>query len=532
MPVSDHDVNGATPPRLWGMSPEQLHDHLWASRGVQVVRRGTAHPTLQPARWYFLAEPDQFALVDLPRDLLSYRRRRRPLCVLAIRAVHESAYREQVYADAQDKLIAVRREYRRADDQRPTVLLTRNRRIAQCWQQSADHHSAHRGIRLLAGLHGVMRDEVHGIQFRITDERAYTELFADLLTGNVMPQHLCREAHEIKPGLWCHTDSRVPDTLRYVPPVWIGAGHALRDDQPLIGPLVLEDAHPVRPPAYHVARRVKCAVRHGADPSPTTVMGRHKRIGKRLFDVAFSIAALVLTAPLFPIIMLAIWLEDGRPFLFEHIRQTRGGRNFVCYKFRTMSKDADHLKVQIQAQNVCDGPQFYVENDPRLLRVGKWLRRFHLDELPQFFNVLLGQMNIIGPRPSPEEENQFCPAWRDARLSVHPGMTGLWQVSRTRSENADFQEWIRYDMNYVQRQNWRLDIWIIYRTVYNILSHVLPDRRKTDQLHMPAKPANAQDCFTADAAADVENEEVPAPYRGYFPPIHAREDAPGGRKAA
>ena len=91
------------------------------------------------------------------------------------------------------------------------------------------------------------------------------------------------------------------------------------------------------------------------------------------------------------------------------------------------------------------------------------------DELPQFVNVLRGQMSVIGPRPSPERENRFCPAWREARLSVRPGLTGLWQVCRTRAPETDFQEWIRYDMHYVEHRTWRLDAWILWRTVLVLL---------------------------------------------------------------
>jgi len=203
--------------------------------------------------------------------------------------------------------------------------------------------------------------------------------------------------------------------------------------------------------------------------SPAT---RRRLVARRLFDIAFSLVALTLIAPLFPLIMLAIWLDDGRPFFFLHTRQTLGGRNFVCFKFRTMCKNAEQLKGQLAGENVCDGPQFHVEDDPRLLRVGRVLRRFHLDELPQFVNVLFGHMSVIGPRPSPDDENQFCPAWRDARLSVRPGVTGLWQVSRTRAPQADFQEWIRHDLDYVEHQSWRLDVVIMYKTTRDIISRV------------------------------------------------------------
>jgi lipopolysaccharide/colanic/teichoic acid biosynthesis glycosyltransferase len=110
-----------------------------------------------------------------------------------------------------------------------------------------------------------------------------------------------------------------------------------------------------------------------------------------------------------------------------------------------------------------------MENDPRITRVGRVLRKYHLDELPQFFNVLVGDMSVVGPRPSPRKENQFCPPWREARLSVRPGITGLWQVCRTRRAGSDFQEWIKYDLEYVERRTFWLDMKIIAQTVWQIL---------------------------------------------------------------
>jgi lipopolysaccharide/colanic/teichoic acid biosynthesis glycosyltransferase len=208
-----------------------------------------------------------------------------------------------------------------------------------------------------------------------------------------------------------------------------------------------------------------------ASPAPLDLptFPARPRPGKRLFDIVLASAAIVAAAPLLPIIAGAIWLEDGGPILYRHRRERRGGRPFVCYKFRTMRRDADAMKAGLAPRNVCDGPQFHIEDDPRLLRTGRVLRRFHLDELPQFVHVLLGQMSLIGPRPSPEDENQLCPAWREARLSLRPGLTGLWQVRRTRARGCDFQEWIRYDLEYVERQSWRLDLWILGRTVVELL---------------------------------------------------------------
>jgi lipopolysaccharide/colanic/teichoic acid biosynthesis glycosyltransferase len=170
--------------------------------------------------------------------------------------------------------------------------------------------------------------------------------------------------------------------------------------------------------------------------------------------------------------MLAIWWEDGRPFFFGHTRETLGGREFKCWKFRSMRKDADQMKAQLKARNQADGPQFFIENDPRLTRVGKFLRKYNLDEFPQFWNVLVGDMSVVGPRPSPHAENQFCPPWREARLSVRPGITGLWQIKRTRRRGSDFQEWIKYDIEYVETRSWWLDFVIIWKTVATIFGKV------------------------------------------------------------
>jgi lipopolysaccharide/colanic/teichoic acid biosynthesis glycosyltransferase len=186
---------------------------------------------------------------------------------------------------------------------------------------------------------------------------------------------------------------------------------------------------------------------------------------KRAFDILFSVAALLITAPLYPLVMLCIYLEDGRPFFFGHVRESRGGREFQCWKFRSMRKDAEAIRQRMHALNQADGPQFFVENDPRLTRVGALIRRLNIDELPQFFNVLIGEMSVVGPRPSPRAENQYCPAWREARLSVRPGITGLWQIMRTRRPGMDFQEWIQYDLEYVERMRLRSDIAIVCETI-------------------------------------------------------------------
>ena len=141
-----------------------------------------------------------------------------------------------------------------------------------------------------------------------------------------------------------------------------------------------------------------------------------------------------------------------------------------------MRRDAEARVAELRMQNLCDGPQVFIKDDPRVTRIGKVLRALQLDELPQFWNVLLGEMSLVGPRPSPDKENQFCPAWREMRLSVRPGITGLWQVMRTREPGKDFQEWIRYDIDYVRRMGPWLDARIVVLTAWNILAKIV-DRR-------------------------------------------------------
>jgi lipopolysaccharide/colanic/teichoic acid biosynthesis glycosyltransferase len=197
---------------------------------------------------------------------------------------------------------------------------------------------------------------------------------------------------------------------------------------------------------------------------------------KRSLDVVAALLVLVLGSPVLLFCALAVVIDDGFPVFFGHRRQTRGGGTFRCWKFRTMRRDAEARVAELRMQNLCDGPQVFIKDDPRVTRIGKVLRALQLDELPQFWNVLIGEMSLVGPRPSPDKENQFCPAWREMRLSVRPGITGLWQVMRTREPGKDFQEWIRYDIDYVRHMGPWLDLKIVVLTVWNILSKIFGRR--------------------------------------------------------
>ena len=182
---------------------------------------------------------------------------------------------------------------------------------------------------------------------------------------------------------------------------------------------------------------------------------------------------LILFAPVLIIVALAIKLTSPGPVFYKDRRQGLHGKEFNCLKFRTMILGADKIQDILRIVSQVDGPQFKIADDPRINTVGWFLRETYIDEIPQFFNVLFGQMSIVGPRPSPKSENTLCPYWRDARLSVRPGITGLWQVYRTRHPMKDFQEWIHYDIEYVRNLSLRMDLSICWKTAMKLLGNFI-----------------------------------------------------------
>jgi lipopolysaccharide/colanic/teichoic acid biosynthesis glycosyltransferase len=197
------------------------------------------------------------------------------------------------------------------------------------------------------------------------------------------------------------------------------------------------------------------------------------RAAKRIADTIASLIVLLLFIPVFPFIAIAIKLSSPGPVFFKDKRQGLHGREFFCLKFRTMILGADEIQENLRTISKVDGPQFKIRKDPRTTAVGKFLRDTFIDELPQFVNVVSGQMSIVGPRPSPEAENTTCAAWRDARLSVRPGITGLWQMRRTRRRDRDFQEWIYYDIEYVKNLSLQLDLSICWQTAKKLIANFL-----------------------------------------------------------
>ncbi|HTP50996.1 MAG TPA: sugar transferase [Anaeromyxobacteraceae bacterium] len=189
---------------------------------------------------------------------------------------------------------------------------------------------------------------------------------------------------------------------------------------------------------------------------------------KRVFDVASSALALLVAAPVLVAVAVGIKLESRGPVFFRQRRVGLNGRPFTMYKFRSMHMDAEARLESLRALNEAKGPVFKMRNDPRITRVGRFIRKTSLDELPQFFNVLLGEMSIVGPRPPVPAEVRQYKRWQRRRLSVKPGITCTWQVSGR--SNIDFDQWMELDLDYID--NWSLwkDIQICFRTIPAVLS--------------------------------------------------------------
>jgi lipopolysaccharide/colanic/teichoic acid biosynthesis glycosyltransferase len=312
----------------------------------------------------------------------------------------------------------------------------------------------------------------HGHVYDRQSDHDVAAYVRDLIETWRRPDSTIHDVRLIGPEVWALDSAALPRDTRVSGPVWIGAGRSAQASLPAVGPAVMWDRPEARPvPADIQWLDLEPTTLPTATPSRTR--GAGSRALKRAFDIVISLVALAFLLPLFPLIALAIVIEDRGPVFFVHRRETLGGRVFGCIKFRSMRTNAEQIKRELQAKNKADGPQFYIPDDPRLTRVGAFLRATQLDEVPQFINVLLGHMSVVGPRPSPYEENQYYPPWREARLSVRPGITGLWQIKRTRAPGADFQEWIKYDIDYVERATIWLDLYIIWKTILLVIRGVM-----------------------------------------------------------
>ena len=186
-------------------------------------------------------------------------------------------------------------------------------------------------------------------------------------------------------------------------------------------------------------------------------------ICKRAIDIIGAISGLLLLSPVIVIVACAIKFTSKGPIFFSQKRVGKNGELFDMYKFRSMVVNAEELKEKLAHQNEMSGPMFKMKDDPRVTKVGKFIRRTSLDEIPQLWNVLKGDMSLVGPRPSlPKEVKQF-EKWMYKRLTIKPGLTCYWQVSGR--NNIDFEDWMKLDINYVEDRNLWIDIKLILKTV-------------------------------------------------------------------
>ncbi len=487
---------------IWGLDTLQLHDRFWAARGVQVVRQGQPIELVSGAELYMLIDPHCLSIFRMGEIVDSFAWLRPELLMIRLHNTRERGYRERIVTDAHDRFQSFERHYGTGDFRLQRIGFTPSKKVAVRWQQNTEK-KPWKGIRRSVAKDKQSAISVEGSVYDSDNHHEVNNFLRELVSRWKRPDTTISRAvaradakrrdaahatgawvdaaDAADPDGWAgrdrgagaglaagRTQARRPGPL-FIGPVWVGAGRDLSGVDSVVGPAVLWDAPERRPRVdkleWNAIEPTKVLVR----PTRVKTLSSLQRGSKRVFDIAFALAAGIPAAMLTPLIMLAIYLEDGRPFLFGHVRETRNGREFRCWKFRTMYNNAEHMKASLVQKNQADGPQFFIENDPRITRVGHVLRKLNFDELPQFWNVFRGEMSVVGPRPSPFKENQYCPPWREARLSVRPGITGLWQVNRSREEGKDFQEWIDYDIQYVENVSWKLDLWILAKQARNIL---------------------------------------------------------------
>ena len=192
------------------------------------------------------------------------------------------------------------------------------------------------------------------------------------------------------------------------------------------------------------------------------------RVIKRSFDLVGASLVLFILSPVFLIVGLLVKLTSPGPVFYPWNVIGRGGRPFRGFKFRTMVQNADELKTQLLRENEMNGPVFKMKNDPRITPVGRILRKYSIDELPQLWSVLRGDMSLVGPRPAFAAEYEKYEEWQRRRLSVTPGITCLWQVNG-RNQIKDFDEWVRLDLEYIDHWSLWLDMRILFQTAIVVL---------------------------------------------------------------
>jgi lipopolysaccharide/colanic/teichoic acid biosynthesis glycosyltransferase/NDP-sugar pyrophosphorylase family protein len=458
---------------------------------------------------YLLINGHQFPLCDLRHAINAHRFSRADVTVFDVQQQRPSrVYDEKLRVDVHGHVARVDRFYDAtpssgfdANTNWPAVMALSPAAMRRLIDTPLPHRlDQWPNMMLRAGLR-LAGASLPGRAFDLHDADQVRELSDDLLRRH--PDWICRSgaltASEDYPKVWMGDHVTIGRNVELIGPVVLGDNVHVGDNAVIVGPAAVGTSsrigagavlrRRILPPESLLHARPDASIDGNQLPRRTRERPRERerirllsvleagsapKLGgmrhgtylaiKRAMDIAGAILFLFATLLWWPLIALAIKINSPGPVFYGHLRQGRGGKNFKCWKFRTMIPNAEQIKDQFKDRNEVDGPQFKITNDPRIFAVGKWLRKLNIDEWPQFWNVLKGEMSLVGPRPSPERENQMCPAWREARLSVRPGVTGLWQVCRQREQETDFQEWIYYDVQYVKKQSIRLDLKILLKT--------------------------------------------------------------------
>lgn len=279
-----------------------------------------------------------------------------------------------------------------------------------------------------------------------------------------------------------HADAVIESDAMVIGPSVIGAGARICSGAVVAQCVVLPGAHV--PPLATVRHRVIVVRnrsesrsarpgqrRHASGPQRARAIPRSQVWRPNYLQLKYTaeplLAALllVLISPVLLLLAILVRTTSEGPIFYGDGREGKDGKLFRCWKFRTMLTNANDMQRALKAQQQMDGPQFKMDHDPRITALGHWLRRLNVDELPQIWNVVRGEMSFVGPRPSPFRENQICVPWRHGRLSVRPGITGLWQVCRHDRALGDFHQWIHYDMLYVRNVSLLVDAKIFAYTI-------------------------------------------------------------------
>lgn len=465
--VATTTQSSSTPRTIWGLKPLDLHARFWAAHGVQVVRQGEPSQIVKHAELFLLTDPRSLCLFKLAPVMDALNWIEPTVMFIRLHDTREHGYRERALTDSTDRFVKFERLYDSAD-RLARIVITPYREVAQLWQSAPDPLTGWRRLRRFTPRIERVTLSIDGRVYDRTSDREIAEFTHDLIRDWKRPDATIERAEKLQGESWRDPNANVSSEARLVGPVWVGAGRSLDGGTTVIGPAVVWDAPEARPEADEIEWQ---SIEPTAPPEDIAAPAQNPvdLAFKRAFDIFFSLLALCCFVPLFPVIMILIWFQDGRPFFYGHKRETVGPREFRCWKFRSMVNNSDELtrKLIAEGKNRGDGGRVDIDPDidPRLLKVGRFIRKYNIDELPQFWNVLIGDMSIVGPRPSPFKENQYCPAWREARLSVRPGITGLWQIRRTRRAGTDFQEWIKYDIEYVEKRSFWFDMVIIWKTI-------------------------------------------------------------------